>query len=111
MGEGLSKIQQRDLVFLLAIILLGTSCDVAGVDSGGLEIQMEKQWVELVKWIDGDTSPTPTGSPSPTVETGTTGISDSQFSSAAAKKSKANAEILHEIFLVVFNREPKDRGE
>jgi hypothetical protein len=34
-----------------------------------------------------------------------------ELSSSAAKKAKANAEIFHEMFKVVFMREPKDRGE
>src|SRR5689334_5505606 len=48
------------------------------------------------------TSSPVSSSPSPTA---------GEFSSSAAKIAKANLELLHEMFVVLFNREPQDRGE
>jgi hypothetical protein len=48
----------------------------------------------------------PSGAPAPSASEDPSG-----FSSEAAKQSKANAELLQEMFRVVFMREPKDRSE
>jgi hypothetical protein len=51
-------------------------------------------------------SPSPTVTPSSNVP-----MTDEEYSSAAARNAKANAEILHEVILVVYMREPSDRAE
>ncbi len=70
-----------------------------------LFVFMQKQGQDLVAWIQG-ADPTPSPSPSTSVLP-----EGEQFLSTAAKNAKANSEILHEMFLVTFMREPKDRSE
>lgn len=78
--------------------LLCTSCDSS---------QVKKTMAEVSLWLK-PTSPgvesAPSGQPSPN---GT----DQEFASMAARNAKANAEILHEMFVVVSMREPRDRSE
>ena len=63
---------------------------------------------KVVKDFLGGDAPNSVASPSsvPSSE-----ASNEEFSSQAAKNAKSNAEILKEVLLVVFMREPKDRGE
>ncbi|MEO5970768.1 MAG: hypothetical protein ABIQ95_12650 [Bdellovibrionia bacterium] len=56
----------------------------------------------LSNWINQDPAVRPEVSATPTEEA---------LSSSAAKKAKANSEIFHEMFVVIFMREPKDRSE
>jgi hypothetical protein len=56
----------------------------------------------LSNQVSQDPAVLPESSPSPSAEA---------LSSLAAKKAKANSEILHEMFVVIFMREPKDRSE
>ena len=63
--------------------------------------QLSKSVWDLLTGATPSPSPSPLVSPSPL---------PSEFSSPAARASKENSELLHEVYQVVFIREPADRS-
>src|SRR4051812_12728139 len=72
-------------------------------------------WNLLGQWGLVSSSNPSTGKAGSTGTSGATGASgemtEEEFSSNAARNAKANAELLHEMFIAVNMREPKDRTE
>jgi hypothetical protein len=73
----------------------------------GFWTELQSEWNALLAVAIGKPSPLaqaspPAASPSP---------GEPEFSSPAARAAKQNAELLHEVFSVVFMREPRDRSE
>lgn len=89
------------IAFVLGIFLFITGCDV---QKGSLPDQLLQALNRAVVWIAGSSSEntTPTPNKSMTAE---------EYTSAAAKNAKANAEILREMLQVIMDREPKDHAE
>lgn len=75
-------------------------------------MQLQKEWDALLTVVTGGQSPLarkggaagPSGTPSPAAAA-------DGLSSQNARNAKANAELLQEVYRVVFLREPADRGE
>jgi hypothetical protein len=93
---------------MLMVFLSG--CDAIPPEYEKNWIQLQKEWDALVIVMTGGksplakTAPRPSSSPSPSgpeMDAGT----------QSARNAKANAELLHEMYRVVYNREPKDRSE
>src|SRR4051794_9299896 len=83
-------------VFLVGLVLLLAGCDTgSSVLNEGLSFVA--QWIGADKKVAAIPSPSPSGG--------------DEFSSLSAKNAKANAEILHEIFQVVFMHEPENHAE
>jgi hypothetical protein len=66
-------------------------------------VQLQKEWDALIVALSGGKPPMAQPSPSPTPS--------EEFGSKNARDAKVNAELLHEVYKVVFQREPKDRAE
>jgi hypothetical protein len=80
-----------------------TACDQNSVKQG---------WAYILSFANLDKSPPAANQGKDSDGSGPVkGMTDDEYSSAAAKNAKANAEIFHEIFQCIFMREPKDRSE
>lgn len=80
-----------------------TGCDVIPPEYEKYWVQIQKEWTAMLEVLSGGKTPAPLASPSPTPT--------EEFASKNARDAKANAELLHEVYKVVYEREPKDRGE
>ncbi len=111
----MQKYQSRSLTFGVKTVLFFSLFVFSACDALPPEVNHYWTWLQKlgnVLWAqmnepEAKKSPDPksaqTDTPKPQ--------SDEEFISNAAKNAKANAEILHEIFQVVFIREPKDRAD
>lgn len=85
-----------------------SGCDAIPPEYEKYWVQLQKEWAAMLTVLTGgkapgaQASPKPSEAPNPVAE---------DFSSQNARNAKSNAELLHEVFVVVFIREPKDRGE
>lgn len=84
------------LLFLTSVLSM-TGCDV--------RTEALNAWATLSGQPIVQTQPSPSPVPSPEV------LTEGEFTSVAARNAKANSELFHEMFSVVFMREPKDRSE
>src|SRR5690349_14030883 len=86
-----------------------TKCKFFGLILAAFSLQgctgIPKEISELALKLLGKNSPSAEQIPAPSPS------SDAEFSSSAANRAKANAEIMKEMFQIVYLREPKDRGE
>jgi hypothetical protein len=90
----------------LGVLVFGCSaCDSPEV--GAVLDQAQSLWGSFTG------QPAPAAKPSAVPSSPSTegSISEGGFSSVAARNAKANSELFHEMFSVVFMREPKDRSE
>jgi hypothetical protein len=80
-------------------------CDVIPPEYEKYWVQLQKEWNTMLIVLTGGKVPAPEVSavPSP--------VATEEFASKNARDAKANAELLHEVYKVVYLREPKDRGE
>ncbi len=97
----------RLYVIFIGILFSLTSCDLSPQMKRELEPLMN-QWGKLMSAVLGESEPRASSSP---VARSSVAPGEEEFISIAAKNAKANAEILKEILLVVYNREPKDQGD
>lgn len=89
-----------------------SGCDVLPPEYEKYWVQLEKEWNAMVSVLTGGRTPNAQASPQPSGQpSASPSLSLEEFSSQNARNAKANAELLHEVFKVVFIREPKDRGE
>jgi hypothetical protein len=98
--------------FLLLGVLGLTACDSIPSDVQGIWTRIEKEWSAFIQSPSGSPSPAPSISPTPSAtENPDSPKTGSELTSTAARNSKANAEILQEVFKVIYMRDAKDRSE
>ncbi|MGK5082413.1 hypothetical protein WDW37_03830 [Bdellovibrionota bacterium FG-1] len=96
------------LVFLGGLIFALSGCDVIPPEYEKQWIRLQKEWNAFVTVLSGGSSPLAKSSPSPAASSvGGDGI----LGSPNAKMAKANAELLQEVYRIVFMHDPKDRSE
>ena len=83
-------------LFALGLALGGSSCDIAHFAD-----ELQHEWDAMITVMTGGSSPLQKKKPLPAAATGA--------ASVKAALSKANGEILHEMYEVVFMREPKNK--
>ncbi len=77
-------------------------CDAIPAEYEKDWVQLQKEWRSLISVLTGGKVAPPVETPAPV---------PSASAVLATKSAKANAEILHEVYQVVFMREPEDKSE
>lgn len=97
----------KSLIGLLGLCLLvGSGCGNVPSDPASFLSQLKREWNALLAVLSGGSSPLakPAGGDEKTEE-------EPLHRSAAAQRAKANAELLSEVFQVVFLRAPENAAE
>jgi hypothetical protein len=97
-----SRISAR-LALAAASVCVLSGCDAVPPELEGQWLKLQRAFIAIATGRGGEpgASARPAPSVSPSAELGST----------RARDAKANAELLHEVYTVVYGREPKDRSE
>lgn len=100
-----SKFSAR-LALAVTALAAFAACDVVPPEFEGEWLKLQRAFTGLVAGWNGE--PSSSASPAPATSPS---VAPAELESSRAREAKANAELLHEVYLVVFGREPKDRSE